>query len=242
MCPSRLQREEDREAVLAEAFEQHVGQYVRRVWSLFPCALVQTVGTHWEPAVEADLARCLSVGPLGRGHRDSLAPEPEATEERPADTEGATTAAYEASPQQQVPTIEAFAELQPQQKHQTSTNFTPASGLESIAEGEGRSQSTPVQLQLQTQMQSQTPIVRVDAAQFLREEIIGRTRQLVASFNVDTHSQLEAWLSSAGSGTSFPIPAGEPSVCIPASSRYRYVLVQYCTTASWLQELFSLCR
>ena len=68
VCP---QREEYREAVLAEAFEQHVGQYVRRVWSLFPCALVQLVATHWEPAVEADFSRCLRRGPLGPSDGDS---------------------------------------------------------------------------------------------------------------------------------------------------------------------------
>ena len=44
---------------------------MRRVWSLFQCALVQLVGTHWEPAVEAYLSRCLRRGPLGLGDGDS---------------------------------------------------------------------------------------------------------------------------------------------------------------------------
>ena len=218
MCP---QREEYREAVLAEAFEQHVGQYVRRVWSLFPCALVQLVGTHWEPAVEADLSRCLRRGPLGPGDGNlSLSERQTPTGERPSPLPPGATAgemppqgpptdvspkASESAandgvpftvPAAQVPTFEAEAAVEAETltKQQQQQNLSPSGALVSIAEDQ--------------QQPSPPNMPQVDAGNFLRGEVLERARRLVESFNVDTRAQLEAWLTSSTSSTSFPMAPG----------------------------------
>ena len=213
-----LQREQYREAVLAEAFEQHVGQYVRRVWSLFPCALVQLVGTHWEPAVEADLARCLRRGPLGPGDADPSfferetpvgerpSPLPGATaDERPpeepqtslslsAGESGSKDGVPFTAPAAQVPTIEDAAAETLAKQQQQQQNLSPSGALLSIAEDQ--QQLTPPNLP------------QVDAANFLKGDVLERARRLVESFNVETRTQLESWLTSSTSATSFPIVSG----------------------------------
>ena len=49
---------------------------------------------------------------------------------------------------------------------------------------------------------------QVDAANFLRGEVLERALRLVESFNVDTRAQLVLWLTSSISTTSFPIAPG----------------------------------
>ena len=184
------QREESREAVLAEALEQHVGQYVRRVWSLFPCALVQLVGTHWEPAVEADLSRCLRRGPLGPGDGDlslferqtpagerpnPLPPGATAGErqpqELPADDssnvgESATNDGVPfAVPAAQVPTIEAAAAEAETLAKQQQQNLSPSGALVSFAKDQ--------------QKPSPPNMPQVVATNFLRGEVLERARRLI---------------------------------------------------------------
>ena len=200
--------------MLAEAFKQ----YVRRVWSLFPCALVQLVGTHWEPAVEADLSRCVPRGPLGPGDGDSdlsFFERQSPSVERPSPLQPGTTAGERPPqglpadvspsgefiandgipvtvPAAQLPTIEAAAEAETLAMQQQ--NLSPSGALVSIAEDQ--------------QQPSPPNIPQVDAANFLRGEVLERARRLVESFNVDTCAQLVSWLTSSISTTLFPIAPG----------------------------------
>ena len=157
-----------------------------------PCALVQMVGTHWEPAVEADLSRCLSRGPLGPGNGDSdlsFFERQSPSGERPSPLQPGTTAG-ERSPQgppapadvspsgestandgvpvtvpaAQLPTIEAAAEVETLAMQQQQ-NLSPSGALVSFAKDQ--------------QKPSPPNMPQVVATNFLRGEVLERARRLI---------------------------------------------------------------